>query len=94
MSKRQSKVHGQGAIFLDPINCGSSIRWHITDCGYGKYPQPSCDISLTDCSRSINWSQECTEEGISKINKAIKILMHARALMKKHQFVHIKEDSE
>lgn len=92
--ERTSKCHAQDAIFIDPVECGSSIRWKVVDSGYGKQPHPYCEINLTDCNRSICWSQDCTEEGIAKLNRAIKILMAARASMKKHKFVYIKEDAD
>jgi len=91
---RTPKCHGQGAIFLDPVDCGSSIRWKITESGYGKQPEPYCEINLTDCNRSISWGQECTEEGIAKINRAIKILMECRAAMKKHKYAPIEENAD
>ncbi len=92
MSKRRpKKCHGQGAVFIDPVDCGSSIRWKVVDDGYGKQPRPTCEIALTDCNRSISWYQDCDEDGIAKINKAIKVLLTARAMMKKHKYVKIED---
>lgn len=85
--KRPPKVYGQGAIFLDPIDCGSTIRWKIVDGGWSEQPTPDCEISLTDCNRTITWNQDCTEEGIAKIDKAIKILTECRSIMKKNKFI-------
>lgn len=90
---RTPKCHAQGAIFLDPVDCGSSIRWKITESGYSKQPEPYCEIALTDCNRAIFWSQDCTEEGIAKINKAIKVLLACRSAMKKHKYYPIVEDA-
>jgi hypothetical protein len=92
--KRPPVTHGQGAVFLDPVECGSSIRWKITDSGYSKQPEPYCEIALTDCNRAINWQQDCTEEGITKIDRAIAILTECRDLMKKHKYKPEPDDSD
>lgn len=92
--KRPSKAHAQGAHFIDPVECGSSIRWKITDSGYSKSPEPYCEIALTDCNRAIFWSQECTAEGIAKLNRAIEELMACRAAMKKLEYTPKEENAD
>lgn len=53
MRQKKARFERQGAQFLDPANCGSSIRWSVTYSGSGRRYS---DVELRDCDRKITWS--------------------------------------
>lgn len=69
--------------FLDPLNCGSTIGWHVdTRKSYSENNTIVAEgiIILSDCSRKIEWlfDKEDVNESLAKIDKAIDILMDFR----------------
>lgn len=83
-------AHG---TFLDPLTCGSSIRYSVETTDYvdsktGKIHRSSMDatISLSDCNRVITWSG-CGHDGgetmIDKIDVAIIELRAAKIAIRK-----------
>lgn len=53
MSDKKPKFRRQGAQFLYPETCGSSIRWCVQFSASGRR---YADVELRDCNRAITWS--------------------------------------
>ena len=78
-----------GARFIDPQDCGSSVRW-IIDCeGHESGVWLSASVSLTDCDRRISWDfsgNARLTERLAKIDGAIAELCAFRnELLKAHR---------
>jgi hypothetical protein len=78
-------VIGKGFEFIDPIDIGSMIAWKIiyNDASFYQEGEPSFKnymykysggITLSDCSRSINWGVSVDREGVEKVKRAIAVL--------------------
>jgi hypothetical protein len=77
-----------GFGFLDPRNAGSSLRWTVDakasfDADSEKYISVNGSISLTDCSRAINWELGYSDHYDDKLTKAIDELVRCRSALRK-----------
>jgi hypothetical protein len=69
--RRTKKLYASGIAFLDPIDCDSTIGYHVTK--RGKYLSGTVDLS--DCNRKITWYFSSTNQNsLSKVDIAIKML--------------------
>lgn len=90
-----------GSVFLDPMRVGSSIRWGVSVTRYepkkdgrSPYLEIETEISLSDCTRIINWSDYSSNDKsnqLMKVDKAIKELKAYRAALVRAQKLYAKE---
>lgn len=66
------------AEFIDPADCDSIVGYKIINSS-----QPWGQLTLTDCSRKIDWQFYEGETPDSKIEKAIAMLVEFRDQLKK-----------
>lgn len=73
-----------GARFLDPSHVGSSIRWNVNAelTPKGGITSDS-EVSMSDCSRVINWSSYGDDRLLLKVQEAIAELKRAEKALKR-----------
>ena len=76
-----------GFAFLDPKNCGSTLRWKVDVDEYGNKPTDKfCsvggEVSLTDCHRCITWQLGDADHYDDKLRKAIEELQRCRKALR------------
>ena len=56
------QVYDTGLAYLDPMSCGSMIAYHIN----GRKTYFDATITLTDCSRKIDWEFDNSMQSVGK----------------------------
>lgn len=85
----RSLIKAHGARFLDPANVGSSVRWSVTADEYVSEKSGNvtlsmeAQMSLSDCSRTINWSAYNDDLLLLKVQEAIAELRNAEKVLKR-----------
>jgi hypothetical protein len=77
--KTKPRTIGHGAAYIDPLHCGSSVRYRAAISRWGCL---TMEIAITDCDRQVKWElrDENENPGVNKIDAAIALLTEARAL--------------
>jgi hypothetical protein len=68
MARILRKLYASDIMFIDPLECESTVGYHVTKRG----TKVSGNIDLSDCQRKISWY--FGNDAIAKIDNAIKIL--------------------
>lgn len=87
--EQKDRLHASEIMFIDPLDCGSTVGYHITTTGaYTRYFEGTVD--LTDCNRKVTWefNEKTSPE---KIDNAIKILTNFKKEFAKARKVFLKE---
>jgi hypothetical protein len=64
--RKKRETLGHGAVFLDPKNVGSSIRWVVT-----RRVATYAEVIMSDCDRHITWSGY-GRDGLQQMRQKIK----------------------
>jgi hypothetical protein len=67
--RRKLEALGSRIEYIDPADCGSTIGFSIV-----RGRRLSATIDLADCTHKIQWYFYGTEDGVSKIDRAISVL--------------------
>ena len=104
MSEKRKKnpvMVTESGCFIDPLSCGSTILYRIYDSDNYSHSEFSGSISLSDCSRSIQWEFGTDKESFEKIDRAIsalkgfrKGLVIAKKLQKRKSKILKRKDAE
>ena len=82
-NKVQPKIHAAEAIWLDPLDCDSTVAYKVVTRNRG----PWASIQLADCQRKIEWYIKGDKKGLAKLDKAIAALQACRAVVASVQTV-------
>jgi len=80
----KQKLAASVCVAIDPDNCGSSVMGYVYKAtSYKSYEnrrsvRSGGKVILTDCGRSITWDIDDGQEGVAKLNNAIKALTALR----------------
>jgi hypothetical protein len=75
--KTGPKIHAAEAVWLDPLNCDSTIAYKVVTRSRG----PWASIKLSDCEHKIEWYCKADKEGLAKLDRAIAALHTCRAIL-------------
>lgn len=107
---KTSLMEVSDGVFLDIASCGSSVRWgveveeHVSKTGQ-RSVSANTEVALTDCSRTITWSDSDYGDGalktqLKKVDAALRTLSvyrsqlrRAHRLIEKHRKEHPQNDS-
>lgn len=73
--KTTPKIHAAEAVWLDPLECDSTIAYKVITRRRG----PWATVQLADCQRKIEWYFTGDKKGLAKLDKAIAALQACRA---------------
>lgn len=88
MKIRKPIFERQGAQFIDPDNCGSTVQWIVQ---YTHSRRRFVDIDLRDCNKAIKWStdrDDCVKNARRKIGNAIDQLKACLAAVEEMERLH------
>ena len=78
MKDKKPNILTQGGGYIDPSCCGSTILFNVQNTFDYKGARYYGNIQLTDCSRMISWTIDCDEDGLRKLDLAIRHLQEVR----------------